>query len=63
LTKKALDFQDFKTVVEMRANGEHLTLEGLNKIQKLALNTNKTRTFPFTKREQVNIQDNDSNFS
>jgi hypothetical protein len=48
LTKKMLDFQDFKTVVDMRVNNEHLTIEGLNKVQKLAENTNKTRKFPFT---------------
>jgi hypothetical protein len=54
LTKKYLDFQDFKTVAEMRANNEHLTVEGLKTIKTMALNTNKTRVFPFTKRPSNN---------
>jgi hypothetical protein len=54
LTKKYLDFQDFRRVVEMRANNEHLTAEGLKTIKTMALNTNKTRVFPFTKRPSNN---------
>lgn len=43
LTKKRLDFEDFKKVVCMKENKEHLSLEGLIKIEKITEGMNTGR--------------------
>ena len=42
---KALDFSDFKKVVDLMHNKEHLTEEGLSKIKSIKLNMNLFRKF------------------
>jgi hypothetical protein len=43
---KLQDYQDFKKIIELIKNGDHLTTEGLEKIRKLILNMNKNRILP-----------------
>ena len=42
-TQKRLDFEDFKRVVEMKERKEHLTLEGITKIEEITLGMNTGR--------------------
>jgi len=42
---KALDFQDFCVVAELINNKVHLTLEGLEEIQKMKNKMNKSRVY------------------
>lgn len=42
-TEKLLDYQDWKKVAYMVNKGEHLTLEGLKKIEQIKLNMNHNR--------------------
>jgi len=40
---KVKDYEDFKQVVKLMESGEHLTLEGLNKIKQIKLGMNRGR--------------------
>ena len=42
---KALDYSDFKKVANLMYNKEHLTRQGLSKIQSIKLNMNLFRKF------------------
>ena len=45
LTKKQLDYLDFKLILEMMNRGEHLTENGLIEIRKIKSKMNRNRTF------------------
>jgi hypothetical protein len=42
---KSLDFKDFCMVIEIIRKGDHLTLEGLEKIQKIKSKMNRNRVY------------------
>lgn len=45
LTSKYLNYQTFKKAINLMNNGEHLTSEGISKIQELANQMNNKRSF------------------
>jgi hypothetical protein len=45
LTSKYLNYQAFKKVISLMTDGEHLTSEGISKIQELANQMNNKRSF------------------
>lgn len=45
LTSKRLNYLTFKKAINMMLNKEHLTVEGINKLQVLSQSMNKNRTF------------------
>lgn len=46
---KRHDFEDFKKVVSIMKNKDHLNLSGLNKIKEIKSNVNKKRTYTLDK--------------
>lgn len=49
LNRKHLDYLDWKKIVELKNNGSHNTIEGLELMKKIISNMNSTRN-PDTKR-------------
>jgi len=45
MTSKLFNYKDFRTIVLMCSNGEHLTLEGLEKIRKISNGMNTGRQY------------------
>lgn len=45
MTTKQKDFLDFKRAIENINHGEHLTLDGLEKIKKIKSGMNKNRIY------------------